>query len=387
MTDLTADYRQDHLANYMVPVGPPLIFVVTTFFVIAQVVDVLTTPSTFLSTRILTVLASVALFGFAPVLSHFARAGRTNAAALSAITFLTLMSIGITHARYADGMHWMMMLPYAGIYTMISTLLWSRKTHLGLGLLGSMGIPSVATLVTATTASEFFNRLVFVSAMYVFSIALYFLLHRIHTLNYRIALDARYRAHHDWLTGLINRQRWMELARGQFDHATGLAAPMSLLYIDIDHFKQTNDQFGHEAGDRQLQMVAQTLRSEMPNDAIIGRFGGEEFVVLLPRTMLAGAVAFSEQFNHGLAHNPTSLAPLTASIGIAEWVNGETIETLIMRADRAMLQAKALGRSQTVVAGPIILRPQPQPRSMPTPTYPEPLWIPVGETADHASSI
>ena len=134
-------------------------------------------------------------------------------------------------------------------------------------------------------------------------------------------------------------------------------------------------------------MVAQTLRSEMPNDAIIGRFGGEEFVVLLPRTMLAGAVAFSEQFNHGLAHNPTSLAPLTASIGIAEWVNGETIETLIMRADRAMLQAKALGRSQTVVAGPIILRPQPQPRSMPTPTYPEPLWIPVGETADHASSI
>jgi diguanylate cyclase (GGDEF)-like protein len=280
-------------------------------------------------------------------------------------------------------MHWMMMLPYAGIYTMVSTLLWSRKTHLILGLVGSMGIPTVATLVTATTAGELLNRLVFVSAMYVFSIALYFLLHRIHILNYRISLDARYRAHHDWLTGLINRQHWMELARCQFDRATAQATPMSLLYIDIDHFKQTNDQYGHEAGDRQLQMVAQTLQNEMPADAIIGRFGGEEFVVLLPHTMLGGAVAYSECLGQGLANNPASIAPLTASIGVAEWVRNEPIESLITRADRAMLQAKALGRAQTVVAGPILLRPQPRP----TPATVQPLWIPVGEPADRASSL
>jgi diguanylate cyclase (GGDEF)-like protein len=383
MADLAAEYRQDHLVNYVAPIGPPLIIVVATFFIFVQVVDIFSLSAQLDASRMLLLLGSVALYGFASLVTRYARAGRGNAAALSAIGFLTLLSAGVTYARYEHNMHWMLMLPFAGITTMVSTLFWSRKTHLGLGLMGSMGIPTTATLLTASTREEFLIRAEFAVAIIAFSIALYFLMHQAQTRSHRTILDAEHRAQHDWLTGLKNRQHWMVLARKRFEQATTNPVPMSLLYVDVDHFKQTNDQYGHEAGDYQLRMVADTLRNAMPTEAIIGRFGGEEFIVLLPLTVLSGAVALSERINKGLAENPDSIAPLTASIGIAEWVDDESIEQLIARADRAMLQAKGLGRSQTVVAGPIILRPQIRPA-----TTPSPLWMPVGEIVDQrASSI
>jgi diguanylate cyclase (GGDEF)-like protein len=383
MDDLATAYRQDHLVNYVAPIGPPLMIVVATFFIFVQSIDILSMPDHLNASRILLLTGSLALYAFAPLVTRYARSGRANAAALSAVGFLTLLSAGVTYARYEHNMNWMLMLPFAGIYTMVSTLFWSRKTHLGLGLMGSMGIPTTATLITATTREEFIIRAEFAVAIMAFSIALYFLMFQAQTRSHRTILDAEYRAQHDWLTGLMNRQHWMLLARKHFEMTTAAAPlPMSLLYIDIDHFKQTNDNHGHEAGDCQLRMVAETLRSTMPTDALIGRFGGEEFIVLLPDTILPGAVALSERINKGLADNPDSIAPLTASIGIAEWVADESIEQLIARADRAMLQAKGLGRSQTVVAGPIIMRPQPtRPASSPSP-----LWMPVGEIADQRVS-
>jgi len=190
MDDLADDYRQDHLVNYVARIGPPLMVILTTLFVLAQAVDMLERPHTVGPSRIATVLVGIALSGFAPLLARQARSGRANASAMTAISFLTLLSMTICFARYVHDMHWMMMLPFVGIYTMVSTLFWSRKTHLILGLVGSMGIPTTATLLTATTKSEVLIRAEFSTVIFVSSVALYLLMHQAHTRNHRLTLDA-----------------------------------------------------------------------------------------------------------------------------------------------------------------------------------------------------
>ena len=383
MAALARDYRQDHLKNVVAPVGPPLIVAVTTFFVLGQIVSDLTSPTPPGGRRVLWLLAAVALYGFVPLLWRYARAGRTTAAAVSAMGFVTLLSLETCLARSMADVHWLLMMPYAGVTTMAATLFWSSRVHLALGMTGGMALPTALALHHADSSADVIFRVEFAAAIVAFSCALYVLVHQVIRHNNRLALDAEHRARHDWLTGLANRQYWLELATDLGPERASTAAPISLLYIDIDHFKQTNDQFGHAAGDRHLRRLARTLRAVMPVEAIIGRFGGEEFVVLLPNTPLPQAVAISERINDVLARQDAAEAEITASIGVATWIREESLDQLITRADRAMLEAKARGRRQTVVAGPAITRAPRQARPRPlAANVTSPAWLPAFDPAD-----
>jgi diguanylate cyclase (GGDEF)-like protein len=248
-----------------------------------------------------------------------------------------------------------------------------------------MALPTALSLHHADSTAELIFRMEFSAAIVVFSCALYFLVHQVLKHNHRLALDAEHRARHDWLTGLANRQYWLEVAAAIGPERASSAGPISLLYVDIDHFKQTNDRFGHAAGDRHLRRLARTLRAVMPARAIIGRFGGEEFVVLLPHTPLPEAVAVSERVNEALERDDAPETQMTASIGVATWMREESLDQFIARADRAMLEAKARGRRQTVVAGPAPSRlrsRETRPRAMAT----NAAWFPALEHADAGMS-
>ena len=153
----------------------------------------------------------------------------------------------------------------------------------------------------------------------------------------------------DSLTGLLNRRAFFERAEA----ASVRCAPTSdlcAIILDIDHFKSINDQYGHDMGDRVLKAVATQVLS---GKGTVGRLGGEEFVILVEQP-LAEAMVSAERIRKELAalRVPVrdTVAQITGSFGVSEWQNGDTIDTLLKRADIALYKAKATGRNCVVAA-------------------------------------
>ena len=153
---------------------------------------------------------------------------------------------------------------------------------------------------------------------------------------------------HDSLTGAVNRRGFMDrLAQAQQQQAL-----LSLVMIDIDHFKRINDRHGHAAGDGVLREVAARLRRQMRGADLLGRLGGEEFALLLPATDLAGAQAQAELARQALRREPMAIAgTVTASFGVAQWDGSESAADWLHRADLALYQAKRCGRDQVSLSG------------------------------------
>lgn len=156
----------------------------------------------------------------------------------------------------------------------------------------------------------------------------------------------------DSLTGLANRRYFMERLATEVEHARSRRRRLSLLMIDLDHFKRVNDQFGHAGGDAVLVSVADLLRSEVRAADLTARLGGEELVAYLLDTGLPAAHEAAERVRLGIAEL-RPLAPdhrITASIGVAELIDEEDPEHLLKRADDLLYQAKTGGRNRVVVS-------------------------------------
>jgi diguanylate cyclase (GGDEF)-like protein/PAS domain S-box-containing protein len=157
----------------------------------------------------------------------------------------------------------------------------------------------------------------------------------------------------DALTGLFNRRTLMAAIEEEAVRYQRYQHPLSLLIIDIDHFKQVNDQWGHPMGDAVLKAFAAACRDAMRDNDKIGRWGGEEFVILLPETGCAEAERVACRL---LAHIATlaidthsgGMIRITVSIGATSAHQGDTVETLLKRADDALYDAKAAGRNRIV---------------------------------------
>lgn len=159
----------------------------------------------------------------------------------------------------------------------------------------------------------------------------------------------------DPLTNIFNRRHFLELSERKIRRTQPSNGNVSFLLFDIDHFKKINDAHGHIIGDQILQGIARICTKNLRVDDILGRFGGEEFVILLPETRLEDARNIAERLRHLIANTPieTEIGPLntTISIGVAlmERTNSVTIDQLLSRADRAMYLAKQSGRNQVII--------------------------------------
>ena len=152
----------------------------------------------------------------------------------------------------------------------------------------------------------------------------------------------------DALTGTFNRGALLARLRQLLE--PGASTALSVLFIDLDHFKRLNDQAGHQAGDQALVALVRTLRLELRGADLLGRYGGEEFMVLLPGQSLSQALSVAERLLETVRRKRLTaradLPPLTISIGAAEARPGETLAQLLERADQAMYAAKRNGRDQ-----------------------------------------
>ena len=165
----------------------------------------------------------------------------------------------------------------------------------------------------------------------------------------------------DHLTQTFNRRTLFQLGIAEFDRCRLLELPLTVIMLDIDQFKQVNDTYGHAAGDEILQTVAKHLHTYVRENDIIGRYGGEEFVFVLPDTALEGSIIVAERLRAGVieASQSTSLGPkfhLTASLGIATLLPEiADFSALVTQADHAHYAAKRGGKDQISIAPQTLL--------------------------------
>ncbi|NOQ49591.1 MAG: diguanylate cyclase, partial [Nitrosomonadaceae bacterium] len=167
----------------------------------------------------------------------------------------------------------------------------------------------------------------------------------------RIQVESERVAMTDGLTGLHNR-RWLSDSFKRQMHRCELdKLPCTVIMLDIDHFKEVNDRYGHIAGDRILCSVAQALLNTMRPADLIARYGGEEFALCLPDTSIKDSRLISERLRISIANTTTTfeegrlLPAVTVSLGIAQMQPGQTLDSLISAADSALYRAKAQGRN------------------------------------------
>ena len=172
----------------------------------------------------------------------------------------------------------------------------------------------------------------------------------------RQASKLRSLAAKDELTGINNRRNLMKLLQQEVERAKRYGSPLSAVMVDIDHFKRFNDFYGHQAGDTVLMDVAQLIIATSRDIDISGRYGGEEFMVILPETHVDQAIVYAERLRAAVEHfgkeqlRPFPRCPLTISVGVTSLMREhDGIEQVIQRVDHALYAAKERGRNRVCV--------------------------------------
>ena len=158
----------------------------------------------------------------------------------------------------------------------------------------------------------------------------------------------------DGLTGLLNRHTWMRAAEKELRRAARYKLPFSVVMLDIDDFKTVNDTWGHLAGDKVLRKIGKILLQECRSVDIPGRYGGEEFVVLLPHTDIEGAVKLAERLRERIEAEDMGIPKsVTATFGVSSYnpeKPDENLDQILLRADKALYRGKKMGKNRVVVA-------------------------------------
>ncbi len=160
----------------------------------------------------------------------------------------------------------------------------------------------------------------------------------------------RHKAMHDSLTNLPNREAYTQRATEEVQRWRRYQRPLSLAIIDIDHFKKINDVYGHQAGDRAIKAIGQTIQKNLREVDFFCRYGGEEFVALMPETQGIAALGVFNKIREMIAGSSFNYKEhqlsITFSVGLTEFKNGDTLELVFERADQALYTAKASGRNR-----------------------------------------
>lgn len=199
----------------------------------------------------------------------------------------------------------------------------------------------IDTLMVTSTAQSLFLGAFVVCALLVCIAAVLMAADRIRT-------EFEHMATHDSLTGTLNRRAILGFCEDEHERSARYGQPFSLMMIDLDHFKALNDTHGHQHGDRVLVHFVECTRAALRRADRLGRYGGEEFLVLLPHTDTGAALPVAERIRTALTAGHA--LDCTASIGLTHWCGPEdTLDTMLGRADAALYQAKAEGRNRTCV--------------------------------------
>ena len=173
------------------------------------------------------------------------------------------------------------------------------------------------------------------------------------TEHYKLLQKLQEHAEKDWLTGIWNRRKWMNLAKTELKRAKRYGRPLTIAYLDIDHFKLVNDSLGHEGGDTVLIHLVKNISSQLRENDIFGRIGGEEFIILFPELDKEKAQMVTQRLLMTVCQEEIiaceQKVKATISIGATIWDgdNEVSLEELIQKADKALYMSKAAGRNRS----------------------------------------
>lgn len=175
----------------------------------------------------------------------------------------------------------------------------------------------------------------------------------------RIMLEVENAANYDHLTGVLSRRAFYEIGERELVRALRTDRPLSMLLVDLDNFKPINDTYGHDAGDRALELFVQRARLELRSIDYLSRMGGDEFAVLLPETTLTGAEVVAMRLKQSVESDcrPDFMAGVTLSIGVTSVSAGDNLKSVVKRADVALYAAKAQGRNRVALHDPELTAP------------------------------
>ncbi|PYE54923.1 GGDEF domain-containing protein [Deinococcus yavapaiensis] len=266
---------------------------------------------------------------------------------VNAFAAVALLSSSIAaHQRASDG-YWLL-LSLSTVLFIVFEFREAARWVLSLLLIGALAPPATLLLVhsdvSAHGAAQIVRDFLTCAAAASLTFALAWFKDRL--LAERLDFErVRELAFTDVLTGVANRRRLYDAFATETTLADAGGPPPSLVLIDLDHFKSFNDTFGHNVGDRVLKETAALFRAHLPASALLGRWGGEEFVLLLPATTLDASVEWARQLRVRLAEHDFGLPmQVTASFGCAEYLPGEALHEWIGRADAGVYRVKRDGR-------------------------------------------
>jgi diguanylate cyclase (GGDEF)-like protein len=163
-------------------------------------------------------------------------------------------------------------------------------------------------------------------------------------------------ARFDALTGVLSRRALIEALDAEVARAKRYGSALTCLMLDLDHFKTINDSYGHQCGDKVLRRIARVFSEQCRTNDHVGRYGGEEFLIILPETPIDAGTVFAERVRLKVAETALDKIEghITVSIGVAEWLDGDgSASKLVSKADRALLEAKASGRNCIATHKPV----------------------------------
>ncbi|MGI4861075.1 MAG: GGDEF domain-containing protein [Janthinobacterium lividum] len=266
------------------------------------------------------------------------------------LVYIAVLEIGamLNSADAQTPLLWI--LPTAVIVPLCSAPFWLTRTHFVAGSVLSLAVAAPFLLKVPMTREEAIVTVLWLTVGFSSSITCFFLFY-----SYRVqhfVLEARLAdlAATDPLTGVRNRRNFLEEAQRIVRDSAATNVPVSALFIDIDHFKAINDQLGHAAGDRVISEVAAAIVEQTRSADVVGRMGGEEFAVLVTTSPMTTALEVAERLRRRVGTIRHPQGQVSVSLGLAEWEGGESLASLLDRADKAMLEAKRRGRDRVALA-------------------------------------
>ena len=222
------------------------------------------------------------------------------------------------------------------------------------GLILSLGAPSGWLVIQELFGVNPFDDVINHPAIYIylsFGTALAFLIFGLYVGTYEKKIEEQ--ALVDSLTGLGNRNKFYLFAEYELERSFRYQDRLSLALMDIDHFKNINDTYGHNTGDHILINVAKKIRATLRKSDISVRWGGEEFLFLMPGTSLAESREISERLRNSIEAGPyQGVSRVTVSIGLTEYTKGDSLDSMIKRADEALYEVKNSGRNRVSTKPP-----------------------------------
>ncbi|GAP65207.1 diguanylate cyclase (GGDEF) domain-containing protein [Mizugakiibacter sediminis] len=264
------------------------------------------------------------------------------------------VGIGLNGYKHSQGALWV--LPAYVMVPLATGAVWLWRWDFILAMALSVLGPLPLLLADPAMPTLLAEYLMYMGIALVAAVIVHSLMDDVLHKHFRLEQQLRERAYTDDLTGLLARNRFLELAAARLAHTVHQGGPVCALYLDADHFKQINDRHGHALGDQTLVALADVMRHHLRPLDLIGRVGGEEFAVLLPGLAQDEAVAVAERIRQAMHGIRLPDGTLTVSIGVAAQLPEQSLHELLAAADAALRQAKRNGRDRVEIAGTLSAR-------------------------------